>query len=180
MLWLYLLAAVTVLVIALRRVVRQQAPLSDELYSNRVAVEHVYSGVAWVRNDGVVRSVNQALADEFGGKSDLMDHEWYLMFPAHERPRVKEAYTQMLLAGIANVDTFIESADGGHQAVHLRLIALHDHKMRLVGHHCIIHNSSRERALEKQIRQLSRALAEVGYELTPGEKLEEAGKSETL
>lgn len=180
MLWLYLLAAVTVLVIALRRVVRAQAPLTDELYSNRVAVEHVYSGVAWIRHDGMVGSVNQALADEFGGKSDLLDHEWYLMFPAHERPRVKDAYTQMLLAGIANLDTMIESADGGNQVVHLRMIAVHDHKMRLVGHHCIFHNSSRERALERQIQQLSVALADVGYELTPAEKLEQAAKADSL
>lgn len=172
MLWLYLLAAVTVLVIALRRVVQRQAPLSDELYSSKVAVEHVYSGMAWVRHDGVVGSVNQALADEFGAKSDLLDHEWYLMFPAAERQRVKDAYTQMLLAGIANVDTLIEPADGRHQPVHLRMIAVHDHKLRLVGHHCIIHDSSRERALEKQIQQLSLALAHAGYELAP-EKVEE-------
>jgi len=169
MLWLYLLAAVTVLVIALRRVLQRQAPLSDDLYASKVAVEHVYSGVAWVRQDGVVGSVNQALADEFGAKSDLLEHEWYLMFPASERPRVKEAFTQMLLAGIANVDTLIEPADGRHQPVHLRMVAVHDHKLRLVGHHCIIHDSSRERGLEKQIQQLSLALAHAGYELAPEE-----------
>jgi PAS domain-containing protein len=167
MLWLYLLAAVTVLVIALRRVLQRQAPLTDELYSSKVAVEHVYSGVAWVRQDGMVGSVNQALADEFGAKAEILDHEWYRMFPVGERPKVKEAYTQMLLAGIANVDTLIEPADGRHQPVHLRLIAMHDHKLRLVGHHCIIHDSSRERALERQITQLSLALAQAGQDLPP-------------
>jgi PAS domain-containing protein len=177
MLWLYLLAAVTVLVIALRRVLQRQTPLSDELYSSKVAVEHVYSGVAWVRNDGVVGSVNQALADEFGAKSDLLEHEWYLMFPANERGRVKEAYTQMLLSGIANLDTLIEPADGRHQPVHLRLVAVHDHKLRLVGHHCIMHDSTRERALEKQIKQLSLALAQAGYELAPEHAINDAVKS---
>jgi hypothetical protein len=89
---------------------------------------------------------------------------------------VKEAYTQLLLAGIANLDTLIEPADGRHQPVHLRMVAVHDHKLRLVGHHCIIHDSSKERALEKQIQQLSLALAHVGYELTPEDGLDAVGK----
>ena len=68
-LWLYLLGAVTVLVIALRRVLRRQAPLSDELYSKQVAIDHVHSGVAWVRADGTVGSVNPALARILAGDS---------------------------------------------------------------------------------------------------------------
>ncbi len=47
----------------LRRVLRRQAPLSDELYSKQVAIDHVHSGVAWVRADGTLGSVNPALAE---------------------------------------------------------------------------------------------------------------------
>jgi uncharacterized protein (DUF1501 family) len=39
MLWLYLLFAVTILVIVLRRVLRRQTPLTDELYSKKVAID---------------------------------------------------------------------------------------------------------------------------------------------
>ena len=58
MLWLYLLGAVTGLSIALRRVLRRQKPLNDELYSTKVAVNHVQSGVAWVRADGKIGSIS--------------------------------------------------------------------------------------------------------------------------
>lgn len=168
MLWLYLLAAVTVLVISLRRVVQRQAPLSDELYSSKVAVEHVHSGVGWVRGDGMVGSVNQSLADSIGAKpGELLDHDWYLMFPRQERSRVKEAYTQMLLSGIASIDTLIERGDASQRPVNVRLVAVHDHKMRLVGHHCMVHDESRERSLQGQIKDLSEALASAGYELIP-------------
>jgi PAS domain S-box-containing protein len=170
MLWLYLLAAVTVLVISLRRVVQRQAPLSDELYSSKVAVEHVHSGVGWVRADGILGSVNQSLSDSVGAKpGELLDHDWYQMFPRQERSRVKEAYTQMLLAGIASIETLIERGDGVQRPVNVRLVAVHDHKMRLVGHHCMVHDESRSRSLEQQIKDLSQALADAGYELVPSD-----------
>ncbi|MEO8097745.1 MAG: PAS domain-containing protein [Acidobacteriota bacterium] len=159
MLWLYLLAAVTFLVISLRRVLLKQKPLNDELYSSKVAVEHVHSGIGWVRADGRMGSVNQSLADTLGTKlTDLVDHEWYLMFPRQERTRVRDAYTQMLLAGIASIDTAIERVDGVAQPANIRLVAVHDHKMRLVGHHCMVQENSKERAMAEQIRQLSAAL----------------------
>ncbi len=168
MLWLYLLAAVTVLVISLRRVVQRQKPLNDELYSSKVAVEHVHSGVGWVRGDGVLGSVNQSLADSIGAKpGELLDHEWYLMFPRQERARVKEAYTSMLLSGIATLETLIERGDGAQRPVNLRLVAVHDHKMRLVGHHCMIQDESRARSLEQQVLDLSQALSQAGFELEP-------------
>ncbi|MEP6961788.1 MAG: PAS domain-containing protein [Acidobacteriota bacterium] len=161
MLWLYLLAAVTVLVISLRRTLIKLIPLNDQLYSNKVAVEHVHSGVGWVKADGRIGSVNQSLADTLGAKlTDLVDQEWYLMFPRAERPRVKEAYTQMLLAGIATLDTAIERADGIALPANIRVVAVHDHKMRLLGHHCMVHGNLRERALAEQIRQLSAALGQ--------------------
>ena len=176
MLWLYLLGAVTVLVISLRRVLIRQKPLNDELYSSKVAVEHVHSGVAWVRTDGKLGSVNQSVADCLAAKpSDLLETDWYLLFPRAERARVKDSYTQMLLAGIASLDTFVERADGKQYPVNLRLIAVHDHKMRLVGHHALIHDESRSRALQEQVLKLSDALAQAGYELTE-ETMEEKAK----
>jgi PAS domain S-box-containing protein len=158
MLWLYLLGAVTVLVIALRRVLRRQAPLNDELYSSKVAIEHVHSGVCWVRADGIVGFVNQSLADSFGDKADLVGHEWYLMFPRAERESVRQAYERMLLAGIATFDACIETATGAQHPVNVRLVAVHDHKMRFVGHHCMIDDKSRERDLERQLQALAAAL----------------------
>lgn len=172
MLWLYLLAAVTVLVIALRRVLRQQAPLNDQLYLSKVAVEHVHSGVGWVREDGILGSVNQSLSDSLAAKpGDLIGHDWFLMFPRQERTKVREAHTAMLLAGIASIDTAIERGDGALRPVNLRLVAVHDHKMRLVGHHCMIHDESKARSLEQQVRDLSDALTQAGYELVPPEEI---------
>jgi len=161
MLWLYLLAAVTVLIIALRRVLRRQKPLYDELYSTRVAIKHVHSGVAWVESSGKIGFVNESLAGLTAAKAtDLTGSDWYSLFPAAlEQERVREAYAQMLLSGIASLDTTIERRGGSHSdAVNLRLVAVHDRKARFVGHHVLVHDVSRERALENQLRQLSQAV----------------------
>ncbi|MEO5923525.1 MAG: PAS domain-containing protein [Bryobacteraceae bacterium] len=172
MLWLFLLAALTLVVINRRRIIRQITPLNDELYSSRVAVEHVHSGVGWVRaSDGKLGSVNQSLSDTIGAKpGELLERDWYQMFPRPERPRVNEAYTQMLLAGIASIDTLIERGDGVLRPINLRLVAVHDHKLRLVGHHCMVHDESKARLLEQQVHDLAEALSQVGYELVPPEE----------
>jgi hypothetical protein len=92
-------------------------------------------------------------------EGDLAGSDWYGLFPASEHDRIREAYTQMLLAGIASLDTTIEhSDDDGRETVNLRLVAVYDHKARLMGHHAMIHNISRERALEDQLHSLSDAL----------------------
>jgi PAS domain-containing protein len=159
MLWLYLFAAVTVLAISLRRVLQRQKPLDAELYSSKVAVEHVHSGVGWVRSNGILGTVNQSLADSLGADPGvLLDHDWYQMFPDQERLPVKEAYTFMLLAGIATLETRIERRDGVQRPVNLRLVAVHDHRLRLVGHHCLIQDESRERSLAQQVQILTEAL----------------------
>src|SRR5438132_14202511 len=90
--YVYLLGTVTFLTIALRRVVRRQKPLNDELYSSRVAIDHVHSGVAWVRSDGRLGSVNAALARALGTTpQDLVGHEWVeTIFPKPEWPRIRE------------------------------------------------------------------------------------------
>jgi PAS domain S-box-containing protein len=161
MLWLYLLGAVTFLVIALRRVLRRQRPLYDELYSTRVAIKHVHSGVAFVKANGAIGSVNASLADLLAAKpEELAGREWYVLFPAHEHERVREAYTQMLLSGIASLDTVVERTGGHCEPVNLRLVAVNDHKARLVGHHALIHDVSRERSLEEQLRRLGQSIGE--------------------
>ena len=160
MFWLYLLGIVTFLIIALRRVLRRQKPLNDELYSTRVAIKHVHSGVAWVPQDGLIGSVNESLARlTASGTAALAGQDWYGLFPEAERARVREAYTQMLLGGIASLGTAITRAGSGQpHAVNLRLVPVHDHRARLVGHHVLIHDLSRERALEDQLHQLSNAI----------------------
>src|ERR1700686_2454626 len=105
-LWLYLLATVTVLLIILRRVMQRQAPLSDELYAKQVAVDHVHSGVAWVRADGTVGSVNPALTKTLSAfPKEILGFSWEKFFPEAERPRVLEAYRQALLMGKTSLDT---------------------------------------------------------------------------
>jgi len=159
MLWLYLLGAVTVLTIVLRRVLRRQRPLYDELYSTRVAIEHVHSGVAWVQANGKIGFANESLTNLTGAEEgDLAGNDWYGLFPSSEHDRIREAYTQMLLAGIASLDTVIEHPEDGRVTVNLRLVAVSDHKARLMGHHAMIHDISRERALEDQLHSLSDAL----------------------
>jgi PAS domain S-box-containing protein len=159
MLWLYLLGAVTFLIIALRRVLRRQKPLKEALNSTKVAIEHVHSGVAFVQSDGIIGSVNQAMADFLAIKqAELVGREWYRLFP--EADRVREAYTQMLLQGIASLDTTIERAGGTPEPVNVRLVTVNDAKMRIRGHHCLVDNLSREHALEAKVRDLTRELEE--------------------
>src|SRR5271155_4099492 len=89
MLWLYLLGAITVLCIALRRVIHRQTPLSDELYSTKVAFDHLQSGVAWVRGDGTLGTVNSSLAATLITKPEtLIGRDWLDIFPKQERERV--------------------------------------------------------------------------------------------
>src|SRR5580658_360943 len=124
MLWLYLLGAVTALLIALRRVLRRQIPLGDELYSKNVAVEHVQSGVAWVRADGTFGSVNQSFAKTFRSEiRELLGQEWYKMFPPSEHGQIRECYSQMLLAGIASFDGPGLRIDGSRVWLSIRLVA---------------------------------------------------------
>ncbi len=94
-LWLYLLATITILVIALRRVLHRQLPLSDEVYAKQVAIDHVHSGVAWVRNDGTIGSVNPALAKTLAAiPRELMGTAWTGMCsPEKERDRVPKKRT---------------------------------------------------------------------------------------
>jgi len=156
MFWLYLLGLVTVLTIALRRVLRRQRPLDDELYSKQVAIDHVQSGVAWVRADGTIGSANPALATTLNvAAADLLGRVWVEVFPEAERERLREAYSQMLLLGMASLQAYGRRADGTFAWLDVLLVAVHDHKMRFVGHHCLVADRTRERVLEDQLRELT-------------------------
>ncbi len=156
MLWLYLLAIVTVLGIALRRVLRRLRPLDDELYSKTVAVEHVNTGVAWVGADGKIGAVNPALVRALeASREALVGHDWCSIFAPADRDRAQEAFTQMLLSGKATFDARGLRAHGGLSSFEVLLVAVHDHKMRFVGHHCIAEDRTRERELQERLDQLT-------------------------
>jgi len=158
-LWLYLLAAVTVLVITVRRLKLRQTPLSDELYSKQVAIDHVHSGVAWVRADGTVGSINPALAKTVGYlPKEILGENWERLFPASERQRVQECYRQALLRGKNSLETKAERADRTAARVSVTLVTIHDSKTRLVGHYCLMEDRTRERELEENVEKLMSAL----------------------
>lgn len=159
MFWLYLLGAVTVLGIALRRVLRRQTPLDDALYSKTVAVEHVHSGVAWVRADGKIGTVNQSFAMIFRCTPDqLKDQLWLPLLAENDRDRARAAYSQMLLAGIDSLDCQGIRADGSLAWLNVRMVAVHDHHMRFAGYHCLIQDRTGTRELEERINALEKLI----------------------
>ena len=116
MLWLYLLGIVTFLIIVLRRVLRKQKPLHDELYSKKVAIEYVYTGVAWVGEDSKLGSVNPALARALQiDQNSLIGRDWYEIFAVGDRNQVREAYKLMLLMGKASLEVRGLRADGSFE-----------------------------------------------------------------
>lgn len=155
-LWLYLLAAVTCLVIILRRVLQRQAPLSDEIYAKQIVIDHVHSGVAWIRNDGTIGSVNPALAKTLGViPRELVGSVWTNMFPLKERPRVEEAYRQALLMGKTSLEVQGQRFDNTLAQVSVLLVSVHDHKSRFIGHYCLMEDRTQVLELEAQIQKLS-------------------------
>jgi hypothetical protein len=154
-----MLAAVTVLLIILRRVLQRQTPMSDELYSKQVAIDHVHSGVAWVRADGTVGSVNPALAKTLLAlPKEILGYPWERLFPEAERPRVIEAYSQALLMGKTSLATAGARSDGSVARVNVMLVAVHDSRTRLIGHYCLMDDRTRELELEQQVEKLVVAL----------------------
>jgi hypothetical protein len=73
-----------------------------------------------------------------------------------EQDRVKEAYSQMLLSGKTQFDTYGQRADETHAWLKVLLVAVHDHKMRFVGHHCLVLDSTHTRILEDRVKELER------------------------
>lgn len=158
-LWVYLLGLSVLLGIALRRVLALQNPLKDEVYMKNVAIEYVQSGVAWVRADGTVRSSNQSLADTLGSMPrDLVTREWYDLFAVQDQAQLKEAFSKMLLLGKATLQVHGRRKDGTYAGVELLMVAIHDHRMRFVGHHCLVVDRTRERVLEAKVAELTKAV----------------------
>ena len=154
-LWLYLLAAVTVLTIALRRVLSRVTPLNDEVYAKKVAIDHVHSGVCWVRADGMIGTVNPAMAKILGGtERDLIGIAWTKMFPSGSHEKVDEVYRQALLMGKAPVEIEAQRFDGTKATVDVLLVTVHDHKSRFIGHYCLMEDRSRVIELEDQVQRL--------------------------
>jgi len=129
----------TLLGIALRRVLARQAPLQDEVYMKNVAIEYVQSGVAWVRADGSIGSINQSLATTLSAAPrELVGTDWYELFTPQHSDRLKESYSQMLLVGKASIDVQGRRRDGTYADLELLMVAVHNHNMRFVGHHCLV------------------------------------------
>jgi PAS domain S-box-containing protein len=153
MLWLYLLGIVTILGIVVRRLLRKQKPLNDEVYSWRVAIDHVSSGVAWIPATGKLRSMNPALTEMLAATpEELAGRDWLIVFARSERQRVEQVYSQMLLAGIASISAATVDARGVETQRNVLLVAVHDHKMRFMGHHCIVEQIWDEGSDEPRIR----------------------------
>ena len=158
-LWVYLLGLSVLLVIALRRVKAQQDPLKDEVYTRTVAIEHIQSGVAWIRADGKIRSINASFARALGGEpKKLTGLDWYELFALQDRDQIKEAYSQMLLLGRATLDAHGRRLDGAQSGLDVLMVAIHDYKMRFVGHHCLVVDRTREKMLEAQVKRLTQSL----------------------
>ena len=62
----------------------------------------------------------------------------------------------MLLVGKATLDVQGRRMDGTLVGLELLMVAIHNHKMRFVGHHCLVVDRTRERMLEAQVAELSR------------------------
>jgi PAS domain S-box-containing protein len=158
-LWVYLLGLTVLLMIALRRVVARQNPLKDEVYTRTVAIEYIQSGVAWIRADGKIRSINASFASALGGQPKMITgRDWYELFVQQDRDKLQEAYSEMLLVGRATLDAQGRRLDGGQSGLEVLMVAIHNHKMRFVGHHCLVVDRTREKALAAQVQELTKSL----------------------
>ncbi len=152
MLWLSLLAVATFLGIVVRRLLRRQKPLIDDLFYKRVAIDHVHDGVAWVTGGGKISYLNPALARMLEASPEQLNgRTWFEMFIPEERGRINDAYSQMLLSGKARLDARVVDSRGVVTLRSLLIVAVHDHKMRLAGHHCILHDTTQEAQAEPQL-----------------------------
>ena len=159
-LWLYLLGAVTFLIIALRRVRHRLTPLNDEVYAKQVAIDHVHSGVCWVRADGSIGSVNPALGKMLrAAPVELVGSDWLGLFPPEDRLKIEEAYRQALLMGKTSLEAEAQRTDGGKARVDVLLVVIHDHKSRLIGHYCLMEDRTRLIELEEQVQRLRAEVA---------------------
>ena len=156
MLWLYLLGAVTILTIALRRVLRRLNPLGEDLRREKLVIEQLPTGVAWVRGDGKFGSVNPAFAHAFDlSPGDLIGHEWYKIFPPSGHNRIQKAYAETLLMGVQTFSATGVRRDGSAVWLNVRLVPVHDRNARFIGHHCLVEDRTNEHELEALVDKLS-------------------------
>jgi PAS domain S-box-containing protein len=152
---LYLVAVITILAIVLWGVLRREKMASSTIHSMNAAFDHLQSGVAQVTADGKMVSVNQSLATILNcDPKALKGRAWLDVFPPEEHERVEEAFSRMLLAGRVELDTYGQRADGSFAWLNVRLVAVHDRRMRFVGHHCLVLDSTRVRLLEARLQEL--------------------------
>ncbi len=143
------------LTIVVRRLLRRQQPLIDELYAKRIAIDQMSSGVAWIPSNGSVHSVNRALARMLGATAEqLAGRNWLQMFAESERPRAQQVYTETLLAARGSFHTLTIDVNGVETPREVRMAAAYDHKMRLMGHHCIIEPEGPEASRQKALRSI--------------------------
>ena len=168
MFWLALLATATILTIALRRVIARQQPLSNEAFSRAVAFEYVHSGIAWIQADGKVGSMNTSFAGILAMEpKDAVGRNWFGLFAPEDRAQLENAYSRMLLAGKETIAVNGRNSyrppdlSAREPDLDLLMVAVHDHKMRFVGHHCLVADRRRERALEAQLRDLRQRMLEM-------------------
>ena len=106
-----------------------------------------------MRANGTIKTLNAAFAEILAGHvSDFIGRNWHSLFADQENKRLEEAYSQMLLLGKTDLEAYGKRIDGTYAGLDVRLVAVHDHKMRFVGHHCLVADRTRERILEEQIR----------------------------
>jgi PAS domain S-box-containing protein len=171
MLWLILLGMATVLTVVLGWVLRRRKPSNAELYSKTVAVEYVHSGVAWLRADGTLGSVNPSLATAFHlAPGDFVGRNWYELFVEKDQERIRNVYGQALLMGMTGFEAEAESANGARLWLNVRLVAVHDGKMGLAGLYCLIEDRTREHNLEDQVRVLEQQLSEARVSISTDER----------
>jgi PAS domain S-box-containing protein len=152
MFWLCLLGLVTFLAIVVRRLWHRQKPLIDDLYAKRMAIDHVHDGVAWVTGNGRIDYLNPALARMLDSAPEqLTGRTWFTMFAPEELSRVEDAYSQMLLSGKAWLDANVIDSRGEVTQRSLLIVAVYDHKTRLSGHHCILHDAVRQGQAEEHL-----------------------------
>jgi hypothetical protein len=71
----------------------------------------------------------------------------------------------MLIKGIASFEAFGKRPDDCICCLQVRLVAVHDHKMRFVGHHCLALDCTRERELEARLGGLQMRLEDAELSL---------------
>jgi len=157
MFWLYLLGLVTFLTIVVRRLMRRQIAMIDELFSKRVATDHVHDGLAWVTATGRIDYVNPALAHMLDlNSAELRGRSWLDLFAPDDRIRIENAYSRMLLSGKTWLEAGVLDSRGVATSRKLLIVAVHDHRTRFSGHYCILDHAIHAEASEEHLALVAR------------------------